>query len=97
MSININGNEYIFEEEDLEDIEYLEIMSIDDIIKDNPSFIALSSDEIKSSLFELFANKKKANTKNQNNNKNKKKTKNNNKRTSTNNKRKKTKKDKSND
>jgi hypothetical protein len=61
MSININGNEYIFEEEELEDIEYLEIMSIDDIIKDNPSFIALSSDEIKSSLFELFANKKKAN------------------------------------
>ncbi len=61
MSININDNEYIFEEEELDDIEYLEIMSLDDIIKDNPSFIALSRDEIKSSLFELFANKKKAN------------------------------------
>jgi len=61
MSININDNEYIFEEEELEDIEYLEIMSLDDIIKDNPSFIALSREEIKSSLFELFANKKKAN------------------------------------
>jgi hypothetical protein len=36
-------------------------MSLDDIIKDNPSFIALSREEIKSSLFELFANKKKAN------------------------------------
>ncbi len=35
MSININDNEYIFEEEELEDIEYLEIMSLDDIIKDN--------------------------------------------------------------
>jgi len=61
MSININDNEYIFEEEELEDIEYLEIMSLDDIIKDNPSFIALSREEIKSSLFELFASKKKAN------------------------------------
>ena len=61
MSININHNEYIFEDEELEEIEYLEIMSIDDIIKDNPSFIALSRDEIKSSLFELFANNKKAN------------------------------------
>ncbi len=40
MSININHNEYIFEDEELEEIEYLEIMSIDDIIKDNPSFIA---------------------------------------------------------
>jgi len=61
MSININDSEYIFEDEELEDIEYLEIMSIDDIMKDNPSFIALSRQEIKSSLFELFANKKKAN------------------------------------
>jgi hypothetical protein len=61
MSVNINDNEYIFEEEELDDIEYLEIMSLDDIIKDNPSFIALSSDEIKNSLFELFANNKKAN------------------------------------
>lgn len=60
MSININDNEYIFEEEELEDIEYLEIMSLDDIIKDNPSFIALSRNEIKSNLFELFANRKKA-------------------------------------
>jgi len=61
MSVNINDNEYIFEDEELDDIEYLEIMSLDDIIKDNPSFIALSRDEIKNSLFELFANKKKAN------------------------------------
>lgn len=61
MSVNINDNEYIFEEEELDDIEYLEIMSLDDIIKDNPSFIALSRDEIKNSLFELFANNKKAN------------------------------------
>jgi hypothetical protein len=61
MSININDSEYIFEDEELEDIEYLEIMSIDDIMKDNPSFIALSRQEIKSSLFELFSNKKKAN------------------------------------
>ena len=55
MSININDNEYIFEEEELDDIEYLEIMSLDDIIKDNPSFIALSREEIKSSLFELLS------------------------------------------
>lgn len=54
MSININDNEYIFEEEELDDIEYLEIMSLDDIIKDNPSFIAMSREEIKKSLFEFL-------------------------------------------
>jgi hypothetical protein len=34
MSVNINDNEYIFEDEELDDIEYLEIMSLDDIIKE---------------------------------------------------------------
>jgi hypothetical protein len=59
MSININDIEYNYEDEELDDIEYLEIMSLDDIMKDNPSFIALSREDIKSNLFELFANKKK--------------------------------------
>ena len=59
MSININDIEYNYEDEELDDIEYLEIMSLDDIIKDNPSFIALSREDIKSNLFELFADKKK--------------------------------------
>ena len=60
MSVNIDDIEYNYEDEELDNIEYLEIMSLDDIIKDNPSFIALSRKDIKDSLFELFVNNKKA-------------------------------------
>ena len=60
MSVNIDDIEYNYEDEELDNIEYLEIISLDDIIKDNPSFIALSRKDIKDSLFELFVNNKKA-------------------------------------
>ena len=58
MSIEIN--EYKYEDEELDDIEYLEIMSLEDIIKDNPSFIALSKSDIHDSLFNMFSSTKKA-------------------------------------
>ena len=58
MSIEIN--EYKYEDEELDDIEYLEIMSLEDIIKDNPSFIALSKTDIHDSLFNMFSSTKKA-------------------------------------
>ena len=58
MSIDIN--EYKYEDEELDDIEYLEIMSLEDIIKDNPSFIALSKADIHDSLFNMFSSTKKA-------------------------------------
>lgn len=60
MSIEINDYEYKYEDEDLDDIEYLEIMSLEDIIKDNPSFIALSKNDIRDNLFNMFSSTKKA-------------------------------------
>ena len=60
MSIEIDNIMYKIEDEELDDIEYLEIMSLDDIIKDNPSFIALSSIDIHDNLYNMFLNKKKA-------------------------------------
>jgi hypothetical protein len=54
------SEDFIIEEEDLDEIEYLEILSLDEIIKENPSFIALSRDEIYHNLYELFKNKRKA-------------------------------------
>ena len=52
--------DFIIEDEELDEIEYLEILSLDEIIKENPSFIALSRDEIYHTLYELFKNKRKA-------------------------------------
>jgi len=60
MSIEIDNYTYNYEDEDLDDIEYLEIMSLDDIIKDNPSFIALSENDIRDNLSNMFLNNKKA-------------------------------------
>ena len=60
MSIEIDNLMYTFEDEELDEIEYLEIMSLDDIIKDNPSFIALSRNDIQDNLYNMFLNKKKA-------------------------------------
>ena len=58
MSIEIDDYTYKYEDEDLDDIEYLEIMSLDDIIKDNPSFIALSENDILDNLSNMFLNNK---------------------------------------
>ena len=57
--MSVSGD-FIIEDEELDEIEYLEILSLDEIIKENPSFIALSREEIYHSLHELFKNKRKA-------------------------------------
>ncbi len=49
--------EYI--DEDLDDIEYTEILSFDEMSKINPSFIALDKDDIYNYLYIFFKNKKK--------------------------------------
>ena len=58
--IEIDGEYFDIEEEELNNIEYLEILSIDEIIKDNPSFMAFSKDEIQSELYKMFKNKNKS-------------------------------------
>jgi len=58
--IEIDGEYFDIEDEELNNIEYLEILSIDEIIKDNPSFMALSEEEIQSELYKMFKNKNKA-------------------------------------
>jgi hypothetical protein len=50
--------EYI--DEDLEDIEYTEILTFEEMSKINPSFIALDKDEIYNHLYNFFKNKKKS-------------------------------------
>jgi len=57
--IEIDDEIYDIVDEELNNIEYLEILSIDEIIKDNPSFMALSKDEIQSELYKTFKNKNK--------------------------------------
>lgn len=60
MPIEIENNIFEIENEELDDIEYLEILTLDEIIKDNPYFIALSRNDIYENLFEMFQNKKRS-------------------------------------
>ena len=60
MSVEIQNNIFEIENEELDDIEYLEILSLDEIIKDNPYFIALSRNDIYENLYEMFQNKKRS-------------------------------------
>ena len=60
MSVEIQNNIFEIENEELDDIEYLEILTLDEIIKDNPYFIALSRNDIYENLFEMFQNKKRS-------------------------------------
>ena len=41
MSVEIENNIFTIEDEELNDIEYLEILSLDEIIKDNPFFYCI--------------------------------------------------------
>ncbi len=54
------AGDFIIEDEELDEIEYLEILSLDEIIKENPFFIALSRDEIYKNLHDLFKYERKA-------------------------------------
>lgn len=60
MSVEIENNIFTIEDEELNDIEYLEILSLDEIIKDNPFFIALSRNDIYENLHEMFQNRKRS-------------------------------------
>jgi len=55
---NLRDIEYI--DEELDDIEYTEILSFEEMSKINPSFIALNKDEIYNNLYIFFKNKKKS-------------------------------------
>ena len=56
----IDNIQYNIEEEDLDEVNYLEIITMDEIIKDNPTFIAFSKEEIYDELFNFFENTNKA-------------------------------------
>jgi len=58
--IEINNISYHIENEELPDIDYYEILSLDEIVKDNPTFIAFSKEEIYNELYDFFKNKGKA-------------------------------------
>jgi hypothetical protein len=55
---NLKDIEYI--DEELDDIEYTEILSFEEMSKINPSFIALDKEEIYNNLYIFFKNKKKS-------------------------------------
>ena len=48
-------------DEELDDIEYTEILSFEEMSRINPSFIALDKEEIYNSLYVFFNDKKKSN------------------------------------
>ena len=55
---NMKDIEYI--DEDLDDIEYAEILTFEEMSKINPSFIALDKEEIYNHLYIFFKDKKKS-------------------------------------
>ena len=48
------------ENEELDEIDYYEIVSLDEIVKFNPTFVAFSNDEIYNNLFQFFKSSTKA-------------------------------------
>lgn len=60
MSIVIDNITYNIEDEEVDEIEYLEILTVDEIIKDNPNFIAFSREEIFNELYDFFKDSNKA-------------------------------------
>ena len=49
-----------YEDEELDEIDYFEIVSLDEIIKNNPVFVAFSQEELYDYFFNFFKSKKKA-------------------------------------
>jgi hypothetical protein len=60
MSVIVDNITYNIEDENLMDIEYYEILTMDEIIKDNPTFIAFSREEIFNELYDFLQNSNKA-------------------------------------
>lgn len=52
----------IYLDEELDEIEYYEILSFDEIVNENPNFIAFSKKELYIELYDLFNNANKTNT-----------------------------------
>lgn len=52
--------DYKYDDEELDEIDYYEIVSLDEIIKSNPTFVAFSNEEIYNFLFNFFKSKTKA-------------------------------------
>lgn len=59
-SIEIDNLSYNIDDEQLDDIDYYEILTMDEIIKDNPTFLAFSREEISDELKNFFNNRNKA-------------------------------------
>jgi hypothetical protein len=60
MSVTIDNITYNIEDENLMDIEYYEILTLDEIIKDNPTFIAFSREEVFNELYDFLKDNNKA-------------------------------------
>ena len=58
-TINIENISFNIEDEELPEIEYYQIVSIDEIIKENPTFIAFSREDIYNELYNFFKDKTK--------------------------------------
>jgi hypothetical protein len=57
----MDGEEaFIYDDEELDEIDYYEIVSLEEIIKSNPTFVAFSDEEIYNFLFNFFKSKTKA-------------------------------------
>jgi len=56
----MSSDEIIYVNEDIPEIEYYELVSMEDLIKENPNFIAFSKEEIYNELFNFVKKKSKA-------------------------------------
>ena len=60
-TINVDNLFFNIEDEEVNEIDYLEILTMTEIIKNNPSFIAFSKQQIYDELYNIFKSKNKAN------------------------------------
>jgi len=56
----MSEEDYKYDDEELDEIDYYEIVSLEEIIKSNPTFVAFSNEEIYNFLFNFFKSKTKA-------------------------------------
>lgn len=59
-SVVIDNLSYNIDDEELDNIDYYEILTMDELIKDNPTFLAFSREEISDELNHFFDNRNKA-------------------------------------
>ena len=56
----MSSDEIIYVDEDIPEIEYYELVSMEDLIKENPNFIAFSKEEIYNEIFNFVKEKSKS-------------------------------------